>query len=211
MGNAFILSFRETLSEMIELENGKKIRLFRQTIFGQDVDRIDFNLGKLDKTQTILPNFPTSRCLSIKKNILGAKTSEADATQIIFEITSTMFAIGKRLAHILRCAIPQSSEGLNKVEIPFFSFDEITYNIPYENHKITHSGYLHGLSVREALIQITGVCYQVGAFTQHNEISDLLTKEKQAHYEIRVKAKQYKQIAHEKVYTHFVKKYNLPL
>ena len=211
LGAAFLISFREILSELVELERGQKARLFAQTIFGQDILRIEFNLGKLDKIQTILPNFPTSRALFIKKSISGAIESEADAVRVIYEITSTMAAIGKRIAHILQRALPQSYDKTETKEILFFSFDDVTYTIPYENQKIIPEGFLKGYSVKEALFQIAGVCYQTGAFVKHGELSDLLAKEKQIHDEIRIKIKQYKRIAHEKVYEAFVGKYDLPL
>ena len=195
----------------MELESGQKTRIFAQPIFGQDILRIEFNLGKLDKIQTILPNFPTSRCLFIKKSISGAIASEADAVHVIYEITSTMAAMGKRLAHILRCAVPLSTENSNYKEIPFFSFDEQVYTIPYENQKIDSEGFLKSFPLREALFQIAGVCYQTGAFVQLSELSELLAKEKQIHDEIRIKTKQYRRIAHEKVYAAFVEKYDLPL
>ena len=211
LGSAFLISFRETLSEIVELESGQKARLFAQAVFGQDILRIEFNLGKLDKIQTILPKFPTSRCLFIKKSISGAIESEADAVRIIYEITSTMVAMGKRIAHILRNSLPQSYDNTDNKEIPFFSFDEITYTIPYENQEINLEGYLKGFPVKKALFQIAGVCYQTGAFIQHSELSDLLDKEKQIHDEIRIKVKHYKRIAHEKIYTTFMEKYDFPL
>ncbi|MBI9099490.1 MAG: hypothetical protein JEY91_13485, partial [Spirochaetaceae bacterium] len=211
LGNAFLHSFRDSLSETITLENKDEIRLFEQNIFGQDILRIEFNLGKLDKIQTILPKFPTSRFLSIKKTMSGAIKSEAEAIQVIDEITSTIVTMGKRLAHILRNSPSLSYDDDNNNEISFFSFDETSYMIPHQKRKISSSGYLNGCQVKEALFKIAGVCYQTGALIQHNELSGLLSKEKQIRDEIRIKNKQYKRIAHEKVYSAFLEKYDIPL
>jgi len=210
LGYAFLKSFRDPLSESITMEDGQKVMLFAQAIFGQDLNRIELNLAKLDKIYTILPNFPASRCLFIKKSISGAIESEASAVSIIYEVIGTMVTIGKRLAHILRSAVSQSADNTNNKAIPFFSYDEKSYTIPYENQKIYSEGFFNGLPVKEALFQITGVCYQTGAFVQYAELSDLLAKEKQIHDEIRLKAKHFKRIAHEKVYAAFVEKYDIP-
>ncbi len=208
---AFLISFREILSESVKLENKVKAHIFAQPIFGQDISRIELNLGKLDKIQTVLPKFATSRCISIKKAMSGAIDSEAQAMHAIFEITSSMTATGKRLAHILRKALPLSSDKSCNRAIPFFSFDEITYNIPYQNKRIVSEGFLENATVKEALFKITGICYQTGAFMQYGELSELLSKEKQIHDGIRVNVKHYKRIAHEKVFKAFIEKYNLPL
>lgn len=210
LGNAFLLSFRDILSEKVKLANGENVRLFAQPIFGQDVLRIDFNLKKLDKIQTILPQFPTSRCLSIMKTLSGAIKPEADAIHLITEITSTMVAMGKRLAHILRNSHSSSDENSADKTIPYFSYNENSYTIPGENEKIESEGYLRDFTMRAALFEIAGVCYQTGAFVQHSELADLLAREKKVHVDIHIRVKYFKRIAHEKVFNAFISKYDVP-
>lgn len=211
LGYAFHKSFRDFLSEKIILESENIRSLFAQPIFGQDLIRIELNLEKLDKIQTILPKFPTSRCLAIKKSTSGAIESEANAIQIIYEIAGTMVSMGKRIAHILRYSIPPGEEeGHEPVEIQYFSYAEQSYQIPFEAHKLKMEGYLNGMIVRDALYQITSICYQTGVFVQHGELTELLKKEKKIRDEIRLRTKHYKRLAHEKIYLAFMEKYDLP-
>ena len=208
MGYSFLINFRELLTESIEVEKEETVSLFAESIFGQDLSRIEFNLGKLDKVQTILPKFSTSRYLSLKKTMTGAIESEAEAIQIIDEISSTIVFMGKRIAHILRNALPDDHGSDNKIN--YFSFDEITYAIPAEKYQIRSQGYLKSFSVKQSLYEVAGICYQTGAIVHQGEISELLAKEKKIHKEILSNMKQYKKIAHEMVYKAFIEKYDLP-
>lgn len=207
LGYAFLSVFRNILSETIKVDTGEEIRLFAQPVFGQDMLRLEYNLGKLDRLQTKLPKLASSRYLFIRKSVAGAIEAEAAAVRIIDELTSTLVFMGKRIAHILRNASPEDHG--SDSEISYFSFDEKSYLIPRENQKILSDEYLRGKTVKEALYETAAVCYQTGTLVQHSEITELLEKEKNIRDEIRNRSEQYRRIAHEIVYRAFAEKYNV--
>jgi hypothetical protein len=207
--DAFLAVFRGILTATAVLDNGESVRILGEGIFGHDILRIESNLGRLKKIQLVLPHFATSRCLSLKRSMSGAIESEANAIQCIYDIAGHLVNIGKRLEHILRNAMPSSPIGKDSGEILFFSFSEQNFAIPYESCEIEIPSLSQNMSVHKAFIKIVTICYQTGAFVRHDEMADMIGKEKKISSEIRRMSEEYKRIAHEKVYRAFAKKYHL--
>lgn len=204
----FLTDFRRILTDEIGIEKIGKTRIFSKQFFDMEFGKLASVQTKIEKLCFTLPSFPRKRFLILKQNRKGAISAEAEALQLIDEVSTILYGMGTKIATLLRTRSgnPEKADDMQPLES--VALQGKSFYIPYENHKVQYRGLLHGSSVFTAMTSICSCCFLTALYFQNNDITSILKREQKIKEKISEITSDLKRILSPEGYMMMKEKYN---
>jgi hypothetical protein len=184
--------------------------VFQDSFFGPDMDRLMYALKKLERHSFSFGSITRQRYLEIRQKNKTSTRIEAEALALINELLAYLHAIAQKIASVLVSSGPQSGSVTGEPDSS--EFGAVTVNpitIPFAGKVIKNQGVLAGKTVRDALVDTTGISYGIGLFMADPAVLGVIQREHPLGLEIDDIMRLVQRIAPPRVFLAFLEKYAL--
>jgi hypothetical protein len=164
---AFYRTFLSFLNGKVELGGIGRTAIFSRSFYEMEMARLVGIVERLKKGPFHFSNFPLSQYLQVKEAKIGAIGNEMELVQLIDEGIACLADLGKSLAKVIGGSTGKprgQSEQPDQPEPPLepVIFQGKPYFIPYGETPIRDRSYLKGMTVTQALADVTSLCFTMG-------------------------------------------------
>jgi hypothetical protein len=158
---AFYDTFLSFLNGKVQLGGIGRTAVFSRSFYEMEMARLGTIIEKLKKGPFHFGNFPLSQYLQVKEAKIGAIGNEMELIQLIDEGIACLADLGKSLARVLGSSVGKLRDQPEEPLEPVI-FQGKPYSIPYAEERIQERSYLGGMTVSEALVEATSLCFTMG-------------------------------------------------
>ncbi len=174
LSSMFIRHFEEILSGQIEIQSGKKVRIFSADFFQYEISKIRLENIKLAKYNYLFKKVSRDRYHAIASTRKSGTQSEIELLHVLSEVQLQMKGICEKLIGVITSHVRNSQSVIEEENAEEFAFlsdskdrnkpltpgdlSKMDCLIPYSEEKIEGQIFISGLTVSKVLNNITGIC-----------------------------------------------------
>lgn len=169
--------FLPLLAGSLPVEGQPRAVLFEPLFFQTEFTRLAGVVERLEQATFGYAHFPYSRYLAIRGSNLGAIPKELEVLQMVDVGLSILLTVGKSLVRVLGGSGVGLQGGEPEAPLSPSVLQGRRYRVPYAERRILPKGFLHGLTVTEALRRAASLCFASGVLLQDPAVFQLFGRE----------------------------------
>jgi hypothetical protein len=182
---SFDKSFSPLLNGPLVVEGDGRVAIFSPVFFALDFLKLRSLAENLVQQLFRYSRFPLSRYLQIKEGRLMTIGHEMEVSQLIRQSVVCLADLGRTVMKVLSLRAPAREEVHSREALESVILHGKSFVIPYENSRIRSRSILNGVTVGQALAEVTTVCFSAGVLLHDDFVSMYVSKERRLETELR--------------------------